>query len=143
MGEEAPVLIGDQHVEEARVDIVERNPEPPRPLRRRQRPQQRPVAGDDFRRCRRRIERRRKGAVERAEPDHRGRAGESGDAERKKSLLQPHRIFSDRPRRASSACRQPSRASDTAIAHEDSCSCVIPAKGAKRPPSRDPLAARS
>ena len=62
---EALVLIGDQHLDELRIDLVEAGRQPPAPVGRGEGPEQRAVAVDDLAGDRDRLrQRRREGAVE-------------------------------------------------------------------------------
>ena len=81
---ETPVLIGDEHVEERAVDILEVGIHAPAAFRRGEGAQEKAVTVDDLRRERRRIERWRKGTVERVGGPQRTarRQGDGSRAER-------------------------------------------------------------
>jgi len=85
MSPEAPVLIGDQHREIARIDVVGRRRQPPAPVGQGERPEQPAVAVDDDGRALKRpgeIERRKPGfVVLPGEPS--GEAGGKDDGKRR------------------------------------------------------------
>jgi hypothetical protein len=103
MLEEALVLIGDQHLDEGGIDVVERGRQPPGPVAGGIGAQQRPVAVDDLLRHREPgVERRRKRPVEAFE---RGPGGEEGGRCDGGPKCNSSGTFLERHRCPSSACR--------------------------------------
>ena len=91
---EAPVLVGDQHREIARIDVMRRRRQPPAPVGQGERTQQPPVAVDDQRRAL-----ARGGEVERAEDRRSGpgeAGGEGGDDEERAATKASERPRADR-----------------------------------------------